>query len=329
MNPWQIRTSDFPAQGSVREQLLFLLRYAILAPSSNNSQPWRFGIEGDCIRVLSDERYWLRVCDPDRRELHLSVGCALENLLVAAEHFGFGHRVDYFPEAGDPSLAAVVQFAPRWLAVGPSSARAVRHADGAPNQPSAPPGPSARRGRLIRPAELLRGRGPRLASVCRPADAAGVQQHGRPWGSAAVCGPGLPPRVVGVDRSRHVWDAVADLPVAPAVGPLRRHRPHAVPAGFRVGPQFARDGCAGLDTGRSDDPSESRPGVRAAEFGGGGAGDSDPTHESARRDPGADGRADAIDFAAGPVPPASVSVGLCGTRTPPRCRRPLREVLVE
>lgn len=111
MNPWQVRTSDFPARGSIREQLLFLLRYAILAPSSNNSQPWRFGIDRDCVRVLFDERYWLRVCDPDRRELHLNAGCALENLLVAAEHFGFGHRVDYFPDAGDPSLVAVVQFA--------------------------------------------------------------------------------------------------------------------------------------------------------------------------------------------------------------------------
>jgi nitroreductase len=111
MNPWQVRASDFPAQGSVREQLLFLLRYAILAPSSNNSQSWRFGIDGDGVRVLLDERYWLQVCDADRRELHLNAGCALENLLVAAEHFGFGHRVDYFPDPGDPSLAAVVRLA--------------------------------------------------------------------------------------------------------------------------------------------------------------------------------------------------------------------------
>jgi nitroreductase len=111
MNPWQVRASDFPARGSLREQQLFLLRYAILAPSSNNSQSWRFGIDGDCVRVLLDERYWLRVCDPDRRELHLNAGCALENLLVAAEHFDFSHRVTYFPDAGDPSLVAVVRFA--------------------------------------------------------------------------------------------------------------------------------------------------------------------------------------------------------------------------
>jgi len=110
MNPWHIRASDFPAAGGVREQLLFLLQYAILAPSSNNSQPWRFAIDGDCVRVLLDDRFWLRVCDPERREMYLSAGCALENLLVAAEHFGFGHHTDYLPDADDPSLVAVVRF---------------------------------------------------------------------------------------------------------------------------------------------------------------------------------------------------------------------------
>jgi nitroreductase len=111
MNAWQIQASDFPAQGDLREQLLFLLRYAVLAASSNNSQSWRFAIAGDCVRILLDERFWLPVCDPDRREMYLNAGCALENLLVAAEHFGFCHHVDYLPDARDPALVAVVQFA--------------------------------------------------------------------------------------------------------------------------------------------------------------------------------------------------------------------------
>lgn len=110
MNPWRIRADEFPAQGSVRRQLEFLLRYAILAPSSNNTQSWRFAIEGPAIRILLDERFWLRICDPDRREMYLNAGCALENLLVAAEHFGFAHHVDYLPDAGDPACVAVVAF---------------------------------------------------------------------------------------------------------------------------------------------------------------------------------------------------------------------------
>jgi hypothetical protein len=46
------------------------------------------------------------------------VGCALENLLVAAEHFGFHHEVSYSPEPGHEELVAVVKFAPGGVPAG-------------------------------------------------------------------------------------------------------------------------------------------------------------------------------------------------------------------
>ena len=76
---------DFPRIYPVQEQLRFLVRYAILAPSTRNTQPWRFRVEGECIEVLADLSRLHPVADRDRRELYLSVGCAIENLLVAAE----------------------------------------------------------------------------------------------------------------------------------------------------------------------------------------------------------------------------------------------------
>lgn len=98
---WDIQESDFPANGSSEEKLTFLLRYAILAPSSHNTQPWRFNVNDSEIKVFADKNRWLSVADADQRELYISVGCALENLLVAAEHFGYGFNVTYFPENGD------------------------------------------------------------------------------------------------------------------------------------------------------------------------------------------------------------------------------------
>jgi nitroreductase len=89
-----------------------LLRYAVLAPSSHNSQPWQFGIAGDRLHVFADPARWLRVADADRRELYLSVGCAVENLLVAAEHFGFTPRVSYFPEGEASELVAEIRLSP-------------------------------------------------------------------------------------------------------------------------------------------------------------------------------------------------------------------------
>jgi nitroreductase len=86
-----------------------LLRYAVLAPSSHNSQPWRFEIAGDRLLVFVDASRWLRVADADQRELYLSVGCALENLLVAAEHFGLAPQVTYFPAGEGQDLVAEVR----------------------------------------------------------------------------------------------------------------------------------------------------------------------------------------------------------------------------
>lgn len=107
---WNLDATAFPRSGRPEEQAEFLLRYAVLAPSSHNTQPWAFEIDGRRIDVHGDPAGWLEVADGDRRELHLSVGCALENLLVAAEHFGFAPEVRYMERGGrDDTLMARVR----------------------------------------------------------------------------------------------------------------------------------------------------------------------------------------------------------------------------
>jgi nitroreductase len=110
--PWEVDEQDFPSEGTPEEKLSFLLRYAILASSSHNTQPWLFAIGDGEIRVFADKARWLQVADPDQRELHVSLGCALENLLVAAEHFGYGHEVTYLPEPENEDLVAAVTVTP-------------------------------------------------------------------------------------------------------------------------------------------------------------------------------------------------------------------------
>jgi nitroreductase len=106
---WEIDEQDFPRESSLREQMKFLLGYAILAPSSHNTQPWKFalGDEG-VIEVRLDPAGWLRIADADQRELYLSLGCALENLLVAAGHFGFAAEPGYFPDPRSREVVARV-----------------------------------------------------------------------------------------------------------------------------------------------------------------------------------------------------------------------------
>jgi nitroreductase len=109
---WAVSEDDFPRGSPIEAQLGFLLRYAILAPSVRNTQPWAFSVQGNRIHLIADFRKTQPVADPDRRELYISIGCALENLLVAAEHFGLGHGIAYFPERGAPDLVATVTFEP-------------------------------------------------------------------------------------------------------------------------------------------------------------------------------------------------------------------------
>lgn len=104
---WTLRESDFPISGTAFDRARYLLRYAILAPSTKNTQPWKFVIAGDRIAILPDLTRWLRVSDPDQRELHISLGCALENLLVAADHFGYVCEVTYGATADGPADAVV------------------------------------------------------------------------------------------------------------------------------------------------------------------------------------------------------------------------------
>lgn len=61
-----------------------LVRYATLAPSSHNTQCWKFRVEPQTITVLPDLLRRCPVVDPDDHHLFVSLGCATENLVQAA-----------------------------------------------------------------------------------------------------------------------------------------------------------------------------------------------------------------------------------------------------
>ncbi len=112
MDPWQVAVDDFPASGAPVEQTRFLVAYAVLAASSNNTQSWKFSVGARHIDVLVDLERWLPATDPDQREVYINAGCALENLLIAAERFGFAHRITWFPDSGDQTRVARVDLQP-------------------------------------------------------------------------------------------------------------------------------------------------------------------------------------------------------------------------
>jgi hypothetical protein len=87
-----------------------LLRYAVLSPSGPNTQPWKFSIKGDEISIIADFSRSLRSVDPTDRTLYISHGCVLANLLIAAEHFGFGYDVKCLPDGLSGERTAAISF---------------------------------------------------------------------------------------------------------------------------------------------------------------------------------------------------------------------------
>src|SRR6266498_67253 len=81
-------------------QMRELIRYATLAANGHNTQPWKFAIKENVIEIHPDYARHLSVVDPNDRELWISLGCALENLLEAARAAGYAPEVTY-PDAVD------------------------------------------------------------------------------------------------------------------------------------------------------------------------------------------------------------------------------------
>lgn len=80
-----------------------LVRYATLAPSSHNTQCWKFRVEEAAISILPDLARRCPVVDPDDHHLFVSLGCSAENLLQAALAHGLmGHA--RFDAAGGNAL---------------------------------------------------------------------------------------------------------------------------------------------------------------------------------------------------------------------------------
>lgn len=72
-----------------------LVRYATLAPSSHNTQCWKFVLEDKAITILPDLSRRCPAVDPDDHHVFVSLGCAAENLSHAALAHGLQANVHF------------------------------------------------------------------------------------------------------------------------------------------------------------------------------------------------------------------------------------------
>ena len=106
-------------QGSVIDGIKRPLSAAILAANPHDSQPWLFAINNESsITVYADRARNLGAFDPFRREMHLGLGAAIENLVHAANVHGYtpyvrpvAGRLTASPP-GEPFIAAHITMDP-------------------------------------------------------------------------------------------------------------------------------------------------------------------------------------------------------------------------
>ncbi len=80
---------------------------AVLAASAHNTQPWAFAIDGDRVDVYADQTRSTGANDALLRELNISVGCAIENLVLAAGANGYAPSVQLDPGTTQDLVATV------------------------------------------------------------------------------------------------------------------------------------------------------------------------------------------------------------------------------
>ncbi len=91
------------------DTIMAALTLATRAPSIHNSQPWAWRVGDETVHLYADSTRQLRHTDPERRDLLLSCGAALQHFTVALAALGWQTHVRRIPNAADPDHLASIE----------------------------------------------------------------------------------------------------------------------------------------------------------------------------------------------------------------------------
>lgn len=97
----------------IPERIQSILTSAVLAPSADNLQPWKFCLKGDEVQLFLDPLRLSNFCDEGLLKPFVSAGAVIENIRVASQQAGFNPRVVYFPDPHQIHWIATLYFESR------------------------------------------------------------------------------------------------------------------------------------------------------------------------------------------------------------------------
>lgn len=113
-----------------------LIAAGVLASSAHNTQPWRFVVRDKTIDVIADTKRNIGTMDPNRREMTISAGCCIENMVLGASAVGIQPLLNILPEGQlGPTLARLTLYTGVGAPTKEAQALSKRHTNRGPYLP--------------------------------------------------------------------------------------------------------------------------------------------------------------------------------------------------